>query len=193
MKLQAHKFEHRGKFPTTPSSTAATTRRARFEQHLRNQKIPYCSPAGSRSSTRPRSRTSPPTCACWPTTTTIRPSSAPSPRPSAASGGSTLEALGTYAGERHISLFAAAFEEGFAHRVQPRQLAPLLEFCEFINRMEYRAAKEPAQQVMPDLLAAIGYEAGCTITMRARRDRWANVWSSRQLADAGRARRTART
>jgi ATP-dependent DNA helicase Rep len=56
-------------------------------------------------------------------------------------GGTTLEALGTYAGERHISLFAAAFEEGFAHRVQARQLAPLLEFCEFINRLQWRAAR----------------------------------------------------
>ena len=57
-------------------------------------------------------------------------------------GGATLDALGTYAGERHLSLFAAAFEEGFAQRVQPRQLAPLLEFCNFINRLEYRAARE---------------------------------------------------
>ena len=65
-------------------------------------------------------------------------------------GGSTLEALGKYAGERHLSLFAAAFEEGFAHRVQPRQLGPLLEFCQFINRFEYRAAKEPAGQVIGD-------------------------------------------
>jgi len=74
-------------------------------------------------------------------------------------GSSTLEALGTYAGERHISLFAAAFEEGFARRVQPRQLGPLIEFCEFINRVEYRAQREPAGAVMNDLLGAIGYEA----------------------------------
>jgi ATP-dependent DNA helicase Rep len=69
-----------------------------------------------------------------------------------------LQVLGTYAGERHISLFAAAFEEGFAHRVQPRQLEPLLEFCQFINRLQHRAGREPAQQVLPDLLKAIGYE-----------------------------------
>jgi len=74
-------------------------------------------------------------------------------------GGATLEALGTYAGERHVSLFAAAFEQGFAHRVQPRQLAPLLEFCGFINRLEYRAARESVESVMTDLIAAIGYEA----------------------------------
>ena len=44
-------------------------------------------------------------------------------------------------------------------RVQPRQLAPLLEFCEFINRLEYRAARESVAAVMGDLLIAIGYEA----------------------------------
>jgi ATP-dependent DNA helicase Rep len=51
-----------------------------------------------------------------------------------------------------------AFEQGFAPRVQARQLAPLLEFCEFINRLQARAAREPAAQVMPDLLRAIAYE-----------------------------------
>ena len=73
-------------------------------------------------------------------------------------GAATLQVLGTYAGERHVSLFHAAFEEGFAHRVQPRQLEPLLEFCQFINRIQQRATREPAQQVLPDLLTAIDYE-----------------------------------
>ena len=58
-------------------------------------------------------------------------------------GASTLQALGSYAGERRLSLFAAAFEHGFAQRVQARQLAPLVEFCEFINRLQARAGREP--------------------------------------------------
>ena len=92
-------------------------------------------------------------------------------------GGTTLEVLGKYAGERHISLFAAAFEEGFAHRVQPRQLAPLQEFCHFINRLEYRAAKEPVGQVMEDMLAAIGYESWLygEEERRLAQTRWENV------------------
>ena len=40
-----------------------------------------------------------------------------------------------------VSCSHAAFEEGFAHRVQPRQLAALLEFGNFINRIEHRAAQ----------------------------------------------------
>ena len=92
-------------------------------------------------------------------------------------GGTTLEALGTYAGERHISLFAAVFEEGFASRVQPRQLTPLVEFCEFINRLEYRAAREPVDTVMNDLLSAIGYKAWLLDNgdKRAALARWDNV------------------
>ena len=92
-------------------------------------------------------------------------------------GAATLQALGTYAGERHVSLFHGAFEEGFAHRVQPRQLEPLLEFCQFINRIQQRATREPAQQVLPDLLKAIDYETFLfdQEEERTAQTRWANV------------------
>ena len=92
-------------------------------------------------------------------------------------GAATLQVLGTYAGERHISLFHAVFEEGFAQRVQPRQIEPLLEFCQFINRIQGRAIKEPAQQVLPDLLKAIDYETFLYDheEERTAQTRWANV------------------
>ena len=48
-------------------------------------------------STAPRSRTCAPGCACGSTTTTTRPSCAPSPRPSAASATPRCEALGKFA------------------------------------------------------------------------------------------------
>jgi len=82
-------------------------------------------------------------------------------------GQSTLEALGTYAGEREIPLFTAVFETGLEQRLQPRQLAPLREFCEFINRMQWRAGAakgdgapsgETASEILDDLVRAIGYE-----------------------------------
>jgi ATP-dependent DNA helicase Rep len=92
-------------------------------------------------------------------------------------GAATLQVLGIYAGERHVSLFQAAFEEGFAQRVQPRQLEPLLEFGQFINRLQHRASREPAQQVLPDLLKAIDYEAFLYDheEERTAQARWANV------------------
>jgi ATP-dependent DNA helicase Rep len=159
MKLQAHKFEHRTKFSDYAILYRGNFQARALEQFLRDQRVPYLLSGGQSffdkaeikditSYLRLLANNDDDPAFIRAVTT-----------PKRGVGGTTLEALGTYAGERHISLFAAAFEEGFAHRVQPRQLGPLLEFCEFINRIEYRAAKEPVEQVMNDLLAAIGYEA----------------------------------
>ena len=73
--------------------------------------------------------------------------------------------------------FAAAGEEGFAQRVLPRQLAPLVEFCRFIGRFEERAGREAAGPVIEDMLAAIGYEAWLygEEERQAARARWENV------------------
>ncbi|MBB5191334.1 ATP-dependent DNA helicase Rep [Silvimonas terrae] len=73
-------------------------------------------------------------------------------------GNVTLERLGAYANQRQISLFTAAFEEGFIHQVQPQQYEALHTFCEFINRMQPRAQREDAGSVLVDLLQAIDYE-----------------------------------
>jgi ATP-dependent DNA helicase Rep len=177
MKLQAHKFEHRTHFRDYAILYRSNHQARIFEQYLRNQKVPYLLSGGQSFFDKSEIKD---------ITAYLRllANSDDDPAliravttPKRGVGGSTLEALGAYAGERHISLFAAAFEEGFAHRVQSRQLAPLLEFCEFINRMEWRAAKEPAGQVMPDLLTAIGYESWLFDhdEPRAAESKWKNV------------------
>ena len=53
----------------------------------------------------------------------------------------------------------------------------MLEFCNFINRLQFRASREPAQQVLPDLLGAIDYETYLydQEEERTARTRWANV------------------
>ena len=53
----------------------------------------------------------------------------------------------------------------------------LREFGNFINRIEWRAQKEPAGQVLDDLLKAIGYEAWLFESMEPRdaEARWGNV------------------
>ena len=177
MKLQAHKFEHRGEFRDYAILYRGNFQARALEQHLRDQKVPYQLSGGQSFFDKAEikditaylrllaNQDDDPAFIRAVTT------------PKRGVGGATLEALGTYAGRRHISLFAAAFEEGFAHSVQPRQLAPLLEFCEFINALEYRAIKEPANQVMPDLLNAIGYEAWLYEhdEARAAMTKWGNV------------------
>ena len=90
-------------------------------------------------------------------------------------GGATPEALGTYAGERHLA-FAAAFEEGFAHRVQ-RASSAAARVLRVHQSHRISGAKEPVEQVMNDLFAAIGYEAWLNDEddKRAALTRWNNV------------------
>jgi ATP-dependent DNA helicase Rep len=177
MKLQAHKFEHRSEFRDYAILYRGNFQARALEKLLRDQRIPYALSGGQSFFDKAEIKD---------ITSYLRllANSDDDPAfiravttPKRGVGGSTLEALGTYAGERHISLFAAVFEEGFAHRVQARQLKPLLEFCEFINRIEYRAAREPVEQVMNDLLNAIGYEAWLydDNDKRAALSRWDNV------------------
>ncbi|WP_263770842.1 UvrD-helicase domain-containing protein [Propionivibrio soli] len=177
MKLQAHKFEHRAEYRDYAILYRGNFQARALEQHLRDQRVPYLLSGGQSffdkaeikditSYLRLLANNDDDPAFIRAVTT-----------PKRGVGGTTLEALGTYAGERHLSLFAAAFEEGFAHRVQARQLAPLLEFCEFINRFEHRAAREPAGQVIEDLLAAIGYELWLhdEDDKRVAAARWENV------------------
>ncbi|WP_301102182.1 UvrD-helicase domain-containing protein [Propionivibrio sp.] len=177
MKLQAHKFEHRGEFRDYAVLYRGNFQARALEKFMRDQRIPYALSGGQSFFDKAEIKD---------ITAYLRllANSDDDPAfiravttPRRGVGGTTLEALGTYAGERHLSLFTAAFEEGFAHRVQPRQLAPLLEFCGFINRLEYRAAREAVEPVMTDLLSAIGYEAWLQDEddKRVALARWENV------------------
>ena len=190
MKLLAHKFEHKTQFSDYAILYRGNFQARVIEQFLRDQRVPYSLSGGQSFFDKSEIKD---ICAYL----RLLANSDDDPAfiraittPRRGVGGATLEALGTYAGERHISLFAAAFEEGFAQRVQPRQLQPLLEFCEFINRLEYRALREPAGQVMDDLLTAIGYESWLNEgdDARAALSRWENVLElKRWLTDKGEA------
>ncbi|MDD3528626.1 MAG: 3'-5' exonuclease, partial [Gallionellaceae bacterium] len=107
-------------------------------------------------------------------------------------GPSTLERLGHYAADRHVSLFAALFEEGAKAALPAKQLHPLLEFGEFINRLAFRAEREAAGAVLEDLLGAIHYETWLydTEDERAARSKWENVrefvdWLTKKGAEDG--------
>ena len=190
MKLLAHKFEHKTQFSDYAILYRGNFQARVIEQFLRDQRVPYSLSGGQSFFDKSEIKD---ICAYL----RLLANSDDDPAfiraittPRRGVGGATLEALGTYAGERHISLFAAVFEEGFAQRVQPRQLQPLLEFCEFINRLEYRALREPAGQVMDDLLTAIGYESWLNEgdDARAALSRWENVLElKRWLTDKGEA------
>ncbi len=126
MKLQAHRFEQRTQFKDYAILYRSNHQARIFEEYLRDHRIPYLLSGGKSFFDKAEikdiiaylrllaNEDDDPAFIRAATT------------PKRGIGAATLQVLGTYAGERHVSLFAAAFEEGFAHRVAPRQLEPLL-------------------------------------------------------------------
>ncbi len=177
MRLLAHKFQHRTRFADYAILYRGNHQARVFEQALRNERIPYVLSGGSSFFDKAEIKdvvaylrllaNSDDDPAFIRAVTT----------PKRGIGAQTLERLGQYAAERHVSLFAAVFETGVEHALPARQMEPLLEFCTFINRMEYRAEKEPAGTVLRDLLAAIGYETWLydAEEPRAAEVKWKNV------------------
>ena len=189
-KLMAHRFEHRGKWSDYAVLYRGNYQARAFEQQLRAHKVPYVLSGGQSFFDKSEIKD---------LTSYLRllANSDDDPAfiraattPKRGIGGTTLEALGRAAGRRHASLFAAAFAAGIEHDVNPKQLAAVQEFCAFINRMESRAAREPAGQVLNDLLRAIGYESWLfeTLDPREAEGKWGNVrdfvdWLSTKGAD----------
>jgi ATP-dependent DNA helicase Rep len=177
MRISAHKFEHRTRFADYAILYRGNHQARLFEEALREAKMPYQlsggqsffdkaeikdliaylrlianqddDPAFIRAATTPRRGI----------------------------GAATLERLGDHAGQRHVSLFEAAHESGFQAHLPARQLEPLMEFCDFINRIAFRAEKEPAGRLLEELLAAIRYEEWLYDSEddRAAKAKWENV------------------
>jgi ATP-dependent DNA helicase Rep len=177
MRLQAHRFERRTKFSDYAVLYRGNHQARVFEQVLRKEKIPYVLSGGQSFFERAEIRDlmaylrllanddDDPAFIRAVTT------------PKRGVGTATLAALGEYSGMRHVSMFAALFESGFESRLPARQLEPLREFGAFVNRIAWRAAKEPAAQVLDDLVAAIGYRAHLfdTLDDKQAAARWQNV------------------
>ena len=177
MRLQAHKFERRGKFSDYAILYRGNHQARVIEQALRKEKIPYVLSDGQSFFDRAEIRD----LMAW---LRLLANDDDDPAfiravttPKRGIGNATLEALGRYSGQRHVSMFAALFETGFESQVAARQLEPLRTFGEFANRIGWRAAREPAAQVLDDLVAAIGYRAHLfdTLDDKQAAARWQNV------------------
>lgn len=73
-------------------------------------------------------------------------------------GTSTLETLGQYAGERHISLFAAIHELGFQSRIAEKNLERLQQFSHWINRVTRNCFESDAIAAIREMLNDMDYE-----------------------------------
>jgi ATP-dependent DNA helicase Rep len=177
MKLQAHKFENRTKFLDYAILYRGNHQARIFEQQLRHHKIPYTVSGGQSFFDKAEikdlisylrlvaNEDDDPAFIRAATT------------PKKGIGNTTLERLGEFASLKKISLFAAAFEGEFQNDIGNKQLEDLLNFCQYINKLQYRAVRDPAGEVLNDLLNSIQYEAFLydSEEPRAAESKWSNV------------------
>ncbi|NHO85550.1 DNA helicase Rep [Pseudoteredinibacter isoporae] len=94
-------------------------------------------------------------------------------------GTSTLEALGRYAGERHISLFAAVDEMGLAREIPKQTLARLLRFREWVLHIGHLAETGNPINALREMVTDIDYEGWLVqnaSSPKVGEKRMENVW-----------------
>ena len=176
-KIVAHKFEHRTRFKDYAILYRGNHQARLIEQQLRNHRIPYVMSGGQSFFDKAEIRD----LIAWLRLLVNEDDDLAFIRaittPRRGIGAATIEALGAYAGHRHSSLFAAVFEEGLTQHLNAKQLQGVQEFAAYINRLQYRAPREPAAQLLEDLLAAIRYEAWLFehCDTREAESKWSNV------------------
>lgn len=158
LRLQAHKFERRASFRDYAVLYRSNHQARVIEQAFRKEKIPYVLSGGQSFFDRAEIRDLCSYLRLWNNDDDDPAFIRAVTTPKRGIGNATLEALGRYSAERKVSMFEALFESGFESRVQSRQLENLREFGSFINRIRYRAEREPAAQVIDDWLSAIDYK-----------------------------------
>jgi ATP-dependent DNA helicase Rep len=177
MKLMSHKFEHRTKYSDYAILYRSNHLSRAFEEQLRAQRVPYTVSGGTSFFDRAEIKD---------ITAYLRlianPDDDPAfiraiTTPKRGIGNTTLEKLGSYAGERHISLFEAAFEAQVEQQLPARQYEELMLFCNFINRIQDRADKDPCGELLDELLRAINYETWLYDSHEPRQaqTKWENV------------------
>ena len=177
MRMQAHRIAQNAKFSDYAILYRGNHQARLFEQHLRKERIPYVMSGGQSFFERAEIRD---IMAYFRLLNNINDDPAfirAVTTPKRGIGAASLEHLGQYAGRRGIPLFEAVFEAGFESISTPRQVEPLLTFCEFINLYEQRASTEEAAEVLDDLINAIGYEAYLydQFDERQAQNKWKNV------------------
>ncbi|MDO8926543.1 MAG: UvrD-helicase domain-containing protein [Sideroxyarcus sp.] len=177
LRLLAHKFEHQTRFADYAILYRSNHLSRVFEEQLRTHKVPYTVSGGTSFFDNAEIKD---------LTAYLRlianPDDDPAfiraiTTPKRGIGNSTLEKLAGHAAVRHISMFEAAFEPEMAELLQARQHEDVITFCNFINRMQERAEKEPCNEVMGDLMSAIDYEAWLfdSFDPRQAETKWKNV------------------
>ena len=191
-RLSAHRFERRTKFADYAILYRGNHQARAIEQQLRAQRIPYVISGGQSFFDRAEIKD----ITCYLRLLANQDDDPAFIRavttPKRGIGGTTLEGLGRAAGRSHQSLFAGIYAPGLDAELNTKQRTALREFGDFINRIEQRAAKEAAGQVLNDLIKAIGYESWLfeSLDVREAEGKWANVcdfveWLARKGEEEG--------
>ncbi len=177
MKLMAHKLEHRTRFADYAILYRSNHLSRPFEEQLRGQRVPYTVSGGTSFFERAEVKDITAYLRLIANTDDDPAFIRAITTPKRGIGNTTLEKLGSYAGERKISLFEAAFEPRMQEELQPRQHEELMLFCNFINRIEERAEKDPCGELLDELLRAINYETWLYDSHESRQaeSKWKNV------------------
>ncbi len=192
MRLLAHKFEHRTRFADYAILYRGNHQARVFEQYLRNEKIPYQLSGGTSFFERAEIKD----LIAW---LRLIANGDDDPAfiravttPKRGIGAQTLEKLGNWAARRHLSLFDAAFEAGLETQLGPKEYEALITFCRFAANLQARAEREPAGELLQELLKAIDYEAWLFDTEDAKpaQNKWNNVlefvaWLDRKGTEDG--------
>ena len=158
MRLLAHKFEHNTRFSDYVILYRSNHLSRTFEEQLRAQHVPYTVSGGTSFFDRAEIKDIVAYLRLLANTDDDPAFIRAITSPKRGIGNQTLEKLAACASSRSISLFEAAFESAVAQLIPPRQHEDLMTFCNFINRMEARAAREACAPVLADLMRAIDYE-----------------------------------
>ncbi|HVW53288.1 MAG TPA: UvrD-helicase domain-containing protein [Trinickia sp.] len=176
-RLSAHKFERRAQFRDYAILYRGNFQARIFEQVLRRERIPYVLSGGQSFFDKAEIKD-----ICAYLRLIANPDDDPAfiraiTTPRRGIGNTTLEALGSFAGQAKVSLFEAVYMGGIEARLSARQVEPLRVFCDFMQRIADRATKDPATTLIDDLMEAIHYEAYLydTFDERQAQSRWQNV------------------
>lgn len=177
MKILAHKFENRTFYKDYAILYRGNHQARVFEQQLRNNKIPYTISGGQSFFDKAEIKDLISYLRLIANEDDDPAFIRASTTPKKGIGSITLERLGEYASDNKMSLFAAAFEGGFQGEIGSKQLDDLLTFCQYINKLQARAVRDPAGEVLNDMMTAIQYEAFLydSEEPRAAESKWKNV------------------
>jgi ATP-dependent DNA helicase Rep len=176
-RLSAHKFERRTQFRDYAILYRGNFQARIFEQVLRRERIPYVLSGGQSFFDKAEIKD-----LIAYLRLIANPDDDPAfiraiTTPRRGVGNTTLEALGAFAGAAKVSLFEAVFMGGIEARLSARQVEPLRTFCEWIRRLSDRAARDPATEVLDDMMEAIHYESYLydAYDERQAQSKWQNV------------------